>query len=258
MQYALIILLSGTFLFAQVSPDDFFGKLTPGIAGNLSAAHFLTPNSLGGPGRFQISLGVNDVVFKYPTYDAWSYLPVPIAVAQLGVHPGLTRGQIITGVLALDLLLRGGLYPKQARIGETRPFFGGGLKVGLLRNTLVTPAVALTLAYTQINDLVIGDQDPNFEARYRRLGVVDANLSLGKHIYGIFPYLALGYKHQMIRAEYLQRAAPDPEPVPYDADIGAFAGLVGCQWRLLTLKLYTELVCSRTNPGLALGFGSGL
>ncbi len=259
--FCMKLIIASACLFVltigQTPADDFYGKVTRGVSGNLSSALYVTPNPCGGLGHFQFRVGASDLVFEYPTYGEWSYLPVPTGVLAIGILRGKSKSQIVTGVLAVDVLLKAGLYPKQSRTEAARPFYSGGLKIGLLKNTLVTPAVALNLYYTQIDDLVFGYQDPNLEARYDKLRIADGNIALGKHIYGFFPYLALGYKYQMVKGRHIQRSAPSPEYVPYDANIGAFSGLVGAEWKVLGLGLNSEIIFSGTSPGIAIGIGRG-
>ncbi len=257
MKSVTFTILFFNIILAQTSPTDFFEKNTPGLTGTISATSFFTPNTIGGLGHFQFRTGIVDCIYKYPTYNEWSYLPAWVGAIELGLFKGISRPPIISGILSFDLILRAGYYLKQNRVYEARPFYGGGIKVGIVKNSLVMPAVSLNVVYSQINNLVFGCQDPNLETSYKSLGLVDAGIGIGKKILGVFPYFSIGARYNIIKGEYIQRAQPAPEFKSYEDKMTTIAGLIGCEWNILFLKMNSELTFSQKNPGFALGFGHG-
>lgn len=243
---------------SQTSADRYYKKITAGLSGTLSATHLFTPNTVGGFGRLQYRLGITDLFYQFPTYGDWAYNPALTGAVEVGILRGKSAGQAFSGVLALDLILRAGLYTKQKRTASSRPFLGGGIKFGILKNSLVAPAICLRMEYMQINDLRFDYQDPSLEVRYNRLDMVDASLGLGKSIYGFFPYLAIGYRYNMINGEYIQRALPNPEFVSYKKNLGNITALLGAEWNVLFFKLNSEILFSGANPGMSIGIGHGL
>ncbi|MEO0226165.1 MAG: hypothetical protein ABIL05_04350, partial [candidate division WOR-3 bacterium] len=86
----------------------------------------------------------------------------------------------------------------------------------------------------------------------------NGSLGIGKQIYGLYPYISIGGLYNMIEGRYIQRALPAPEFVTYEEKFGSFAGFIGCEWKILFLKLNSEILFSGTKPGIAIGLGNGL
>lgn len=95
----------------------------------------------------------------------------------LGLFNGLSLGPALGGFGAVDLLGSVAFLPKVDRLGLADPIvsYGGGLRVGILQQGLVTPGISLSGLYRRMGSFGFGDReagDPgDFEMDLRTLSL---------------------------------------------------------------------------------------
>lgn len=117
---------------------------------------------------------VPDLLDGYtPTFDDQDRLRpmgtvgVPVLALQadavVGLYNGLSRGPLVRGLGAVDLLGSVSFIPAAGRIGldETIVNVGAGARVGLMRQGLIRPGVSVSAMYrTMLGDVAFGEIDP--------------------------------------------------------------------------------------------------
>lgn len=96
--------------------------------------------------------------------------PALSGTISVGVFPGLNFAPTVGGVVSVDLLASASWLPLSAFEvegfgGETSNLaYGGGVKIGLLRESFMTPGVSLSVMYRGLGEVRYGDVCPGASA----------------------------------------------------------------------------------------------
>lgn len=151
----------------------------------------------------------------------------------------------------VDLLLKGGIYPKN----ETEKyalFFGFGVRYALIKKDFYD-YLALALVYNQLRNLKFLPYDPNLTVHYKQLTDITGSIEFAKQVSGLTAKLSVGLQHVIIDGKFWQEVEPDYIPTDYSA---------GTQYLSFTASLYktfthvgfgVDLFMSGNKPGFGIG-----
>ena len=125
------------------------------------------------------------------------YTSLPVAQARIGLFDGLEVGPF-KGMGAVDVGVRLGYIPKISLI-ESGSLYGGDLRIGILKDGLVIPGVALSITYNTLSDLKLRDEDWKVGMDIKTTGV---KILVGKDLPLLHPYGAIGYEMYSFKTDY--------------------------------------------------------
>ena len=205
---------------------SWFGALSAG--GNVVSA---SANTLGGLGHF--SFGLNGTYIRPDVdtdeFNAGGYS----AVLRLGILEGATLGPGLHGVGSLDFYIKAGQMFLNGREATNVPHVGGGVRLGILRNSINSPAISVTAGYHKTGGLKIVrlPMDPFTPEVEVSTWVLRADIS--KNLFVITPYAGLGVNISSIDVKDFAESwdGNETEPVYYG----------GLEWNLMILHLGLEI-----------------
>ena len=159
----------------------------------------------GGAGHFLVSagLGVTRVEIEDPQRSAGTVdflLPSAGVRAAVGVTDGVAPGGAFGGLGALDVLGRAGVLAARDRIEDATSVYGLGVRVGILRETALSPAASVSLSRTWTEEIAYGDTD---EVSFRGdVAVTSLRADLSKGFVFLSPYVGAGIDRTRIEADY--------------------------------------------------------
>ena len=159
----------------------------------------------GGLGHLLASLGVGvtRVEFEDPQRDSGSadfFLPTASARLAVGITDGIASTGAVPGFGAVDVLGRVGLLTARDEIEDAATTYGLGLRVGILGETALTPAISVALFHTWTEEIAYGEPDEvSFEGD---LAVTSLRADLSKGFVFLSPYIGVGIDRTGIDASY--------------------------------------------------------
>lgn len=159
----------------------------------------------GGLGHLLASLGVGvtQVEFEDPQRDSGSadfFLPTAGARLAVGITDGIASTGPVPGFGAVDVLGRVGLLTARDEIEDAAATYGLGLRVGILGETALTPAISVSLAHTWTEEIAYGEPD---DVSFRGdLAVTSLRADLSKSFVFLSPYVGVGIDRTGIDASY--------------------------------------------------------
>lgn len=160
----------------------------------------------GGLGHFLASLGVGvtRVAIEDPQRTSGTadfFLPTAGARLAVGITDGIAAGGAIHGTGSVDLLGRLGLVSARDRIEETASLYGLGVRVGILSETALSPAVSVSLERAWTREIAYGEPD---EISFRGdVAVTSIRADLSKRLVLVSPYVGVGLDRTGIDASYV-------------------------------------------------------
>ena len=160
----------------------------------------------GGLGHFQASLGVGltRVDIEDPQRESGTVeflLPTAGARIAVGLTSGLASGGAIGGAGSVDLLGRLGVVTARDEIEEASKLYGIGVRVGLLGETPLTPAVSVAIERAWTEEIVYGEPD---EVSFRGdVAVTSLRADVSKDLVLLSPYAGAGIDRTRIEASYV-------------------------------------------------------
>ena len=160
----------------------------------------------GGLGHFVASLGigVTRVDIEDPQRESGTVeflLPTAGARIAVGLTSGLTATGSIGGVGAVDLLGRVGVVTARDEIEDASKLYGIGVRIGLLGETPLTPAVSVALEQAWTEEIVYGEPD---EVSFRGdVAVTSLRADISKDLVLLSPYAGAGIDRTRIDASYV-------------------------------------------------------
>ena len=216
------LLLSSLFLFFGVKANSqvldsttvkkFLEKFAEPAGEIISGSVLSTANTHGGIPHFAGGAGVGFLSVKTTnpidtTQEFRSVIPTSFLYGSLGITKGLQLGPGAGGIGSLDLLARFGFFPMRGDYGDVADksplLYGGGVKVGLLRHGIVSPAISGTTTYTFLKDAEFtftsaGDVGKtSFD-----LSTWSIHFDVSKSFLIVAPYLGLGWDFHRLKASY--------------------------------------------------------
>jgi len=129
-----------------VSVGSWFGALSGG--GSLSGS---SANTLGGPGHF--SVGLSSGLVRPSVFGADYTAAAVNGILSLGILKGTDFGPAVHGVGSLDVYVRAGSMYLNAVHSSNTGLIGAGVRLGILRNSILAPAVSVSLGYQKTGNL---------------------------------------------------------------------------------------------------------
>jgi hypothetical protein len=205
-----------------------------------------TGNTFGGIPHFSFGIGMNimkKVNFIDPndTTNEISFLGLfPYFYGGIGLYKGLSLSPLVKGVGSVDFLFKW-IPPVKIddpKVKENPSFLSYGVRIGILKDGLVTPGISFTLKRTTFGKLRVEEEGvPVPIWTEMSFSATSLYLSLSKSILFITPYLALGkdwYELPTTYAEAFEESKINPN--------GSSSRFVlGLKVSLLLLKVFGEV-----------------
>ncbi len=225
----LLVLLTTTGLHAASEYDDtagWFGALSAG--GNVVSA---SANTLGGLGHF--SFGI-DGSYLRPDLDGDDFNAGGYsAVLRLGITEGATLGPGMHGVGSLDFYLKAGQMFLNGKKATDVAHVGGGVRLGILRNSITSPAISVTAGYHKTGGLKIFKLPTELHAPEVEVSTWALRADISKNLFVITPYAGLGINLSNIDAT--------GSGIKWDDDKTETVFYGGLEWNLMILHLGLEI-----------------
>ena len=235
---SLLLSILCVFLFQQTASAQFpdisveqsswlSGLIT---GGNTSVS---SANTLGGWGHF--SFGVSGALSRPSILGKKATASSVSALLRLGAFKGFSLAPGIYGLGSLDLFLRLGRVNLNGLISAHAYTWGNGARIGILRNSLVVPAVSVSASYHSMGQMpfgsaLIGMMPVILETE---LSTTSFRVDVSKNLFVITPMAGVGVNRN--RRAYWPNGAKvertESESVIY----------CGVEWNFLLLKLGLEV-----------------
>ena len=224
----LAILPAAGNLNAQNQPSvaNWFGALACG--GSITGS---SGNTLGGLGHF--SVGVSGTLTRPDIGMLTATAASASGVVRLGLLSGSTLGPGIQGIGSLDIYLKAGGLFVNAATPTSAGHVGGGVRLGLLRNSIIAPAVSLTLGWHKISSLDIKASPLDFDAFKAEVSTLAFRADVSKNLFLITPYAGLGANRNKMELNILGLGT---ERTVTDAVYYA-----GVEWNIFILRIGIEV-----------------
>ncbi len=195
--------------------------------GNLSAS---SANTLGGWGHLSLGVEARAANPRLSSTSVTSTLYA--ATARLGLFDGFRLAPWVHGLGSVDLFAKGGRLQVRDHAAETSAIWGLGARLGILRNSIITPAVSLSYSHYSLDELSLRrvilpiGQPERVEFCTNAL-----RLDVSKNLFWITPIAGIGINRNRVESLDDGRAVLRTEEVFYG----------GVEWNLLLLHLGAEV-----------------
>ena len=194
-------------VFAQTQEDIEYAlnEVAKPLGGVVNDAVLEDANTLGGLPHFQLTGGINlrTVSFRDPenpdSTNQWTAGAISLE-GRIGLFKGNRIAPTIGGFGSADLLLRMAFYP--VGNGDSVsfvPLFGMGLKIGILRESLSTPAVSITGQFTSSREFELSDTSGTYAAF--TMNVFSLRADVSKNFIIVSPYAGFGFNINSLKAD---------------------------------------------------------
>lgn len=159
----------------------------------------------GGLGHFlaSVGLGVTRVDIEDPQRESGTvafFLPTAGARIAVGLTSGLSGGAL-WGTGSVDLLGRLGVVTARDEIEDASSLYGIGVRVGVLGETPLTPAISVALERAWTEEIAYGEAD---EVSFRGdVAVTSLRADVSKSLVFLSPYAGAGIDRTRIDASYV-------------------------------------------------------
>ena len=260
----LIVLLLTVSLFAQTREDIEYAlnEIAKPLGGVVNDAVLQDANTLGGLPHFQITGGINlrTVTFTDPN-DPNNKVEWTAGAISLEGRVGLFEGKSIAigvgGLGSCDLLLRLAFYPtaENDSIGFI-PLFGVGLKLGILRESLTTPAISVTGQFTGSSKFDLSDESGTYAEFTMKVFSVRADVS--KSFMIVTPYAGGGFNINSLGADIWYDQGSSTIHDTYDVSPSAVKFYAGLHKQIFFFGANLEGGLSGESFYWALGLSAGM
>jgi hypothetical protein len=178
----------------------------------ISGGVLWSANTHGGLPHFCLGAGTNVVSLKaynpvFPGDSLIAAVPTAFIYGAVGILPGLSPNPVVGGIGSVDLLWRFGMVPMLGEYEEYADWapaiFGGGVKVGLFRSSILAPAISMSATYTKASELRFVFSDAQAEAVTRiRLATLSIHGDISKNFLLFTPYIGLGWDQHYFKADW--------------------------------------------------------
>ncbi len=178
----------------------------------ISGGVLWSANTHGGLPHFSLGVGTNIVSLKaynplIPGDSLIAAVPTAFVYGSLGILPGLKPSPMVGGIGSVDIIGKFGYVPL---IGEYEEYakwspaiFGGGVRIGLFRNSLAAPAISLSVTYSKASQLRFLFSDPGAEAVARiSLSTLSIHGDISKNLLLLTPYAGMGWDQHYFKADW--------------------------------------------------------
>ena len=205
----VVFLLAARSLWAQniiidpgidlATDGSTLGVLVSG--GSLTAS---SANTLGGWGHF--SAGVSGAV-SHPSFrglQGGGHISSGslAAILRVGILEGITLGPSVHGLGSIDIYLRLGTLINNGRESASTDIWGFGTRIGVLRNSILSPAISLSAGYHKSGDFGLaksiygpypGPQDAD-------ISIWSLRCDLSKNLFFLTPMAGVGLNRNRIKS----------------------------------------------------------
>jgi hypothetical protein len=163
-------------------------------------------STTGGLGHFlaSVGIGVTRVDIEDPQRESGTVdflLPTAGARIAVGLTSGLASAGAIGGAGSVDVLGRLGVVTARDEIEDASKLYGIGVRVGVLGETPLTPAVSVALEQAWTEEIVYGEED---EVSFRGdVAVTSLRADISKDLVLLSPYAGAGIDRTRIDASYV-------------------------------------------------------
>jgi hypothetical protein len=188
----------------RAAVDDAARGLGQSVAGGSPMT--APAGTTGGLGHFLSSLGigVTSIDIEDPQRESGTVeflLPTAGARIAVGLTSGMASEGPIGGAGSIDLLGRVGILTARDEIEEASKLYGIGVRVALLGETPLTPAVSVALEQAWTEEVVYGEPD---EVSFRGdVAVTSLRADISKDLVLLSPYAGAGIDRTRIDASYV-------------------------------------------------------
>lgn len=259
----IFIILVTVALFGQTREDIEYAldQIAKPLGGVVNDAVLQDANTLGGLPHFQITGGINlrTVKFRDPnnpdSTNKWTAGAFTFE-GRVGLFKGKPIALAVGGLGSIDLLLRLAFYP----MGEEDstyfvPLIGIGLKVGLLRESLITPAVSITGQFTGSSKFELADSTSETYAEFT-MKVLSLRADVSKNFLIVTPYAGLGFNINSMGADVWWNSGASHDT--YAVSPAALKLYAGLHKQIFFLSLNAEGGLSGETFYWALGLSGGM
>ena len=217
--------------FPQTLPESvgsWFGALSGG--GSLTGS---SANTLGGLGHFSVCLSAGLV---RPSLIGADYTAGAVSgILSLGILEGTDFGPAVHGVGSLDVYVRAGSMYLNAVHSTNADLIGAGVRLGILRNSILAPAVSVSLGYQKTGDLTmrLGPASQALLNPEAEISTTAFRIEASKNLFVITPYAGVGVNRNKAK---ISVAGVKIEGSENDA---VYYG--GVEWNILLLRLGLEV-----------------
>ncbi len=205
---------------------SWFGALSAG--GNIVSAG---ANTLGGLGHF--SFGIDGTYIRPDVvsdeFNAGGYS----AVLRLGILKGTTLGPGLHGIGSLDFYVKAGQMFLNTEVPTNAAHVGGGVRLGILRNSINSPAISVTAGYHKTGGLKIVRVPMDMFAPEIKVSTWAFRADISKNLFVITPYAGLGVNISSIDVT--------GSGISWDGDQTESVYYGGLEWNLMILHLGLEI-----------------
>lgn len=226
-----IALLSLVLMAGSSSAQDldsaevklFLNTLVETVGQAISGGVLWSANTHGGFPHLQAAAGLNVVGVEAvnPTDTSETLaaaVPTVFLFGGIGILKGLNLSPMLGGIGSIDLIGRLGQFPTVGDYKEyaemTPALFGGGIRVGLIRNSLIAPAISMTFAYTRTSQMMYVFSDSTADAWGKlKLSTLSVHADISKNLLLVTPYAGIGWDWHEFNAkwqiDYVNPLIPD-------------------------------------------------
>ncbi len=261
----LFFILLTISLFAQTQEDIEYAlnEIAKPLGGVVNDAVLQDANTLGGLPHFQITGGINlrTVTFRDPNNpentEEWTAGAISFE-GRVGLFKGKSIAPTIGGFGSADLLLRLAFYP----MGEENdkyfvPLFGLGLKLGILRESLITPAISITGQYTGSSKFELIDEESETYAEFT-MKVFSLRADVSKNLFIVTPYVGFGFNINSLEADIWYEQGILTAHDTYEVSPSALKVYAGLHKQLFFIGINLEGGLSGDTFYWALGLSAGI
>lgn len=209
------LFLAGSAFSQEIDSTEvkiFLETLVETAGQAISGGVLWSANTHGALPHFSVGVGTNIVSIKaynpvIPGDSLIAAVPTAFVYGAVGILPGLRPNPVVGGIGSVDLLWRFGYVPlagEYKKYAEWSPaIFAGGVKVGLFRNSILAPAISMSMTYTKASTLRFVFSDPQADAVASiSLSTFSIHGDISKTILLFTPYGGLGWDQHYFDAEW--------------------------------------------------------
>jgi hypothetical protein len=255
--FATVLLVTARYSAAQsiiIDPSIDLAKNGSSLGLLISGANLTSSsaNTLGGPGHF--SVGVSGTLshpsFKGIQGGGSASSGSMAGILRLGVMEGTSLGPSVHGIGSVDLYLRlGKLYTNGYKSSDTG-FWGMGTRIGILRNSILTPAVSLCMGYSRtgkfnLSEVIYGTHPGSGKTNISTWSI---RCDVSKNFFFLTPMAGIGVNRNRIKGdsivEDINNLNPDKiyiAPEGFKTSGSDLVYYAGVEWNIFLLRLGLEL-----------------
>jgi hypothetical protein len=271
--FSLLIIAGGTEAVASdldsLSIEKFLTLFAEPGGEVISGSVLSSANTHGGLPHFAGGFGVGFLTIETTnpvdtSQNIRALIPTSFLHGSLGITKGFNLGPTVGGTGSIDLLARFGIVPMRGDYGdiaENSPLiYGGGVKVGLLRHGIVSPAISVTTTYTTLQnaDFTFASSGDTATTALD-LSTLSFHVDVSKSFIILAPYAGIGWDSHKLKATYeidLELFPPYTGEFEVKPKTSRIYG--GVELTLALLKFYLEGGKTGDNGYFTLGAKAGI